>query len=170
MWNHTDQPLAVLITFRCYGTWLHGDERGSIDRHNNKYGDPKYPPTAHWNQISSDRLKHAPVKLDAQRRKAVEDAIRETCERRGWTLLAISVRTNHLHVVVMIGSKEPELVLIALKANATRQMRENGCWPHEHSPWSEKGSKRRLWNDRSVANAVDYVINGQGDDLPDFDY
>jgi hypothetical protein len=32
MWNDTDIPLAYLITFRCYGTWLHGDKRGSIDR------------------------------------------------------------------------------------------------------------------------------------------
>ena len=29
-------PLAYLITFRCYGTWLHGDERGSYRR---SYGD-----------------------------------------------------------------------------------------------------------------------------------
>src|SRR6185369_556860 len=30
MWNDTDIPLAYLITFRSYGTWLHGDDRGSI--------------------------------------------------------------------------------------------------------------------------------------------
>ena len=24
VWNDTDMPLAYLITFRCYGTWLHG--------------------------------------------------------------------------------------------------------------------------------------------------
>jgi len=28
-WNDTDIALAHLITFRCHGTWLHGDERGS---------------------------------------------------------------------------------------------------------------------------------------------
>src|ERR1700747_68137 len=32
-----DIPLAYLITFRCYGTSLHGDEQGSIDRHQNQY-------------------------------------------------------------------------------------------------------------------------------------
>src|ERR1043166_8794893 len=26
-------PLAYLITVRCYGTWLHGDDRLSVDRH-----------------------------------------------------------------------------------------------------------------------------------------
>src|SRR5207253_10119374 len=30
MWNDTDTPLAHMITFRCYGTWLHGDVRGDI--------------------------------------------------------------------------------------------------------------------------------------------
>jgi len=138
MWNDTDVPLAVLITFRCYGTWLHGDERGSIDRHNNKYGAPKYPATEHWKEISSARLKRPPVKLDAARRKAVEMAIRETCEKRHWGLFAVNVRTNHAHSVLAIGDKDPELALIALKANATRIMRETGCWPYEHSPWSEK--------------------------------
>jgi hypothetical protein len=43
MWNDTDLPLGYLITFRCYGTWLHGDERGSIDRFHNRYS----PPTSH---------------------------------------------------------------------------------------------------------------------------
>jgi len=26
-----------------------------------------------------------------------------------------------------------------------------------------------LWNERSVAQAIEYVLNGQGDELPDFD-
>jgi hypothetical protein len=37
------------------------------------------------------------------------------------------------------------------------------------SPWADKGSKRKLWNERSVARAIDYVLYGQGDELPDFD-
>src|ERR1044072_9524581 len=30
MWNDTDIPLGHLITFRTYGSWVHGDERGSV--------------------------------------------------------------------------------------------------------------------------------------------
>jgi hypothetical protein len=38
------QPLGYLITIRSYGTWLHGDARGSMDRRNyNKFGEPKRP-------------------------------------------------------------------------------------------------------------------------------
>jgi hypothetical protein len=37
MWNNTDTPLAYLFTFRCHGTWLHGDERGAVDRFHNHF-------------------------------------------------------------------------------------------------------------------------------------
>lgn len=169
MWNDTDIPLAYLITFRCYGTWLHGDERGSVDYVHNQYGSPRIAPNEKWRQYKTQLLKHSPVKLDAARRDSVEFAIRETCDLRNWSLLAINVRTNHVHTVVSIGTFKPENALTAFKANATRQMRQNKCWQHEYSPWAEKGSKRRLWNERHIELAIDYVINGQGDELPKFD-
>ncbi|MEO8042494.1 MAG: transposase [Acidobacteriota bacterium] len=169
MWNDTDIPLALLITFRAYGTWLHGDGRGSVDRHNNTYGSPRIAPIEHLENISRARLKHAPVKLEASHRRSIEAAIRETCEIRNWYLAAFNIRTNHVHIVATVGDKQPDLVLTAFKANATRHMREDGLWPFDHSPWAEKGSKRRLWNERHVTAAVDYVLFGQGDDLPKFD-
>jgi hypothetical protein len=68
-----------------------------------------------------------------------------------------------------IGEAKPERALNAFKANATRQMRQDGCWRRQHSPWADKGSKRYLWNERSLERAIDYVINGQGDELSEFD-
>ena len=106
-------------------------------------------------------LKCEPVVLDAARRKSVEAAIRETCALRKWTLHTINVRTNHVHVVVSIGAKRSELALNVFKANATRQM--------NYSPWVDKGSRRNLWNELSLERAIDYVINGQGDELPESD-
>ena len=101
--------------------------------------------------------------------KPIDAALRETCAIRKWHLHAVNVRTNHVHAVVSIGLIKPERALIAFKANATRQMRQDSCWRHDYSPWAEKGSKRYLWNERSVARAIDYVLYGQGDELPDFD-
>jgi REP element-mobilizing transposase RayT len=169
MWNETDTPIAYFITFRCYGTWLHGDDRGSIDRHNNIYGTPKYPKIEHWNQITEDRLRHEPVKLDKRRRTIVERAIRNVCEKRGWHLHATNVRTNHAHSVVANPGKPSGIILNAFKANATREMREAGCWTSDRSPWADKGSQRRIWNETQLYYAIDYVLNGQGDDLPKFE-
>jgi REP element-mobilizing transposase RayT len=169
MWNDTDIPLAHLITFRCYGTWLHGDERGSTDRRQNIYRTPHITPNHNWKLHNTQSLKSAAVTLTAEQRQSIEGAIRETCIFRRWLLHAINVRTNHVHVVVSIGVKKAGNALNALKANATRQMRKDGNWDSSRSPWADKGSERHLWNERSVASAIDYVVNGQGGDLPEFD-
>ena len=169
MWNNTDLPLAHLITFRSYGTWLHGDKRGSVDRDHNRYKSPYASPNENRKQHNQRTLKCRPVILSSNQRASVETAIRETCIRRDWLLRAINVRTNHVHTVVSIGQQKSEIALNAFKANATRQMRQDGNWLMEHSPWVDKGSRRNLWNERSVERAIDYVINGQGGDPPDFD-
>src|SRR6185295_12459406 len=69
-------PLGYLITFRCYGTWLHGDPRGSMDRKHNVHGTPKITPNTNLEQSDSRQTKHVPIVLDARQRKAVEGAAR----------------------------------------------------------------------------------------------
>ena len=124
MWNDTDTPLAYFISFRSYGTWLHGDERGSIDRFHNRYGDPYLPSNETWQRHNLSQLKRDPFILSARERGSVEKAIRETCAIRGWNLQAFNVRTNHVHTVVT-ANRKPSLVLNAFKANATRQLSED---------------------------------------------
>ena len=169
MWNDTDIPLAYLITFRCYGTWLHGDERGSVDRFHNQYQSPYAEPNENRHKYAKKKLKQEIVILDAAQCQAVEEAIREVSDYRVWSLYAINVRTNHVHTVVSTNGIKSERALNDFKSYSTRKMRENNCWNSERSPWSDKGSRRRLWNERSVELAIDYVINGQGDELPKFD-
>ncbi len=168
MWNDTDTPLAYFISFRTYGTWLHGDARGSIDRFHNRYRSQYIPPNPLWHRFNEQQLRTSPLILGAPQRKSIELAVRDTCRIRNWLLLAFNVRTNHVHTVV-VANREPDLVLTAFKSNATRRLREENLWLDGISPWARKGSKRRLWNEKSVANAIDYVLYGQGDDLPDFD-
>ena len=122
MWNNTDAPLAYLISFRSYGTWLHGDQRGSIDRLHNQYGAPYLSPNDAWQRYNRKRLKTHPFILGIKERASVEMAIRQTCYIRTWHLHALNVRTNHIHTVVT-ASHKPELILNAFKGNATRQLR-----------------------------------------------
>jgi REP element-mobilizing transposase RayT len=165
--NESGIPLAYFISFRCYGTWLHGDERNSVDRSHNIYRTPMLPPDEKMHCEMRLRMKHDPVELNAKRREAVEYGIRETCNIRDWVLRAINVRTNHVHTVVTAGQK-PELVMSAFKANATRKMIAASVWQRGLKPWSRHGSTRYLWNEKSIVLAIDYVINGQGDELTDF--
>ena len=84
-------------------------------------------------------------------------------------MMAVNVRTNHAHVVTQIGLEEPGSALNAFKANATRALRSAGLIAGDKGPWSDKGSQRHLWNEKHIADAIEYVINGQGQDLPKFD-
>jgi REP element-mobilizing transposase RayT len=156
-------PLGYLITFRAYGTWLHG-RGGSVDRFHNIYGTPRLPPNQKRYEYNRRLLKRAPVKLTAPTRATVLAAIKETCEIRKWGLWALNVRSNHVHSVISANCK-PKLILNALKANATRKMKEAGCWHGEQSPWIRRGSKRYLWNEKDVTNAVAYVLYDQGEPL-----
>jgi REP element-mobilizing transposase RayT len=155
---------AYLISFRTYGTWLHGDHRGSTDRRHNAFATPLIPANPNWRDYEQRKLKYEPVSLDTLKRRAVKAAVIETCDLRTWVLLALNVRTNHVHSVVSAPC-EPERVLNALKANATRQMREANCWTYQHSPWSSGGSTRYAWTERQVEAAIDYVLNRQGPPL-----
>ncbi len=163
--NPDPVPLGYLVTFRAFGTWLHGDSRCSVDRIHNRYGAPLIPPNRRWRQYNQQALERPPVKLTTRRRAAIEAAIRETCKIRKWRLWTINVRTNHVHSVVTANC-DPEIVLNAFKANATRNMRESGCWPSVKTPWVKKGSKRCLWNERDLLEAIVYVEYEQGVPLP----
>jgi len=167
-WNDTDVPLAYLITFRTYGTWLPGDERGSIDRFHNEYQGPRVEPNEVLRNQHAKKLKGPPVYLNAQMRDLVRDAILEVCDHRGWKLHAIDVRTNHAHAVVA-AIVSADRSLNDFKSYATRRLRERGAWTFDHSPWVDKGSKRKLWNEQHIYDACNYVNNGQGGDLPSFD-
>lgn len=62
MWDDNVFPLAYLITFRTYGTWLHGDERGSIDRYHNTFRGPRVPENPVMQKQQEVKLKSPPVK------------------------------------------------------------------------------------------------------------
>ena len=163
-----DIPLAYLITFRSYGTWLHGDERGSVDRWHNYFGTPYFPANNARQGQNERRLKLAPITLYPEQRQSVAQAIRETCEIRAWMLRALNVRTNHVHTVLS-ANIGPELILNALKGNATRQLRQSSRWNDPHSPWSDGGSRRYIWTELGLERAIDYVMNGQDGPIPELD-
>jgi REP element-mobilizing transposase RayT len=127
------------------------------------------PPAPAGRALTDVLLKSDAMTLDSQQRQSVERALREVCEHRGWLLHAMGVRRNHVHVVVSTGGFKPERALNAFKAYATRRLRADGRWNKTHSPWADRGSKKYLWTERSMSIAIDYVINGQGGDLPEFE-
>jgi REP element-mobilizing transposase RayT len=166
MWNDTDTPLGYLITFRTYGSWLHGDIRGSVDRDHNVLHSQRIQHTPARKEYVKDQLQYPAVVLDRAQRATVDSAIRNCATYRGWVVEAMNVRTNHIHLVITAKGR-PDVILAALKANATRELRARDLWTEDGSPWSKSGSKKYLWTEASMWEACNYVNNRQGVDLTD---
>ena len=167
-WDDNEFPIAYFITFRTHGTWLHGDERGSVDRHGrNLYGQNFISLDPHFSVKMERNMTSAPFTLNAPQRGRVESAIRNVCEVRKYNLFAINVRTNHAHVVAF-ASAPPRTVMNAFKANATRELREGNLVDTQAKICARGGSTRYLWKPQHLEAAVEYTVNGQGGPLPEF--
>ncbi len=159
--DDNDFPLAYLITFRCYGTWLHGNARGSYRRtHGVISGVSRIPARPGLRKAETAQLKHLPVTLNPKRRAVVEKAVREVCLHRNYRLRAINVRSNHIHSIVS-ALCEPEPILDTFKSYATRALRRAGLLAASIKPWPRHGSTIYLWKEPDVEKAVEYVLLGQ---------
>ena len=158
-------PLAYLITFHTYGTWLPGDPRGSVDAYHRVRGAPYVDRAAGRQAASAKVLDHPPVELRPDERTIVLRTFQEVCQHRGWVLQAAHVRVNHVHAVIQAfrADHTPERVMNDLKAWATRRVVEAGLRPPGTHLWVRHGSTRHLWRPDAVAAACEYVVAGQGE-------
>ena len=117
-----NDPLAYFITWTVYGTFLQGDRRWWRKR-----GSGSQSPQPLLEQWHRERLKHEIILLNESHREIVENAIQRHCEYRGWKLWVANPRNNHVHVVVTASNHHGTKVRDQLKANATRELRQQ--WP-----------------------------------------
>jgi REP element-mobilizing transposase RayT len=155
-------PLAYLITFRTYGTWLHGDERTSIRRgHESQHGTKVIDINIPLKERMQEKTQE-PVLLNRVQRKVVQDSIKEVCQHRNYNLYAANVRSNHAHSVIGAQAK-PERIADTRKAYATLRLRELGLIGPQIQVWARGRSRKYLWKTRHVDAAIDYVLYCQGD-------
>ena len=155
-----EYPKAYLLTWTTYGTWLHGDERGSVSERCNQRGAPLLAPHRGWEQHDREGLADPGFMLDDSMRTLAGLTITEHCGVRGWVAHAVNARSNHVHAVVS-GDAVPETMMNQFKSWITRRGREAGLIGPGARVWTRHGSTRYLWDDVSVASAVDYVLNHQ---------
>jgi len=160
--------MTYFITFACHGCHLHGDADGSVDRKHNLYGSRLAEPNPERLAAELVLMDQSPYQMDEPRREAVLEAIIDRCQQADWHLLAVHVRSNHVHVVVEDRDK-PEFVMTQLKSAASRRLNILGFDHPTRKRWARHGSTRRLVNDESVQRAISYVIEGQGQPMAVFE-
>ena len=145
---------TYFMTWTTYGTWLPGDVRGWRKR-----GKGNVLPQPLLEQWSREQMKGAVVLLGDHDRETVEDACRKHCDFRGWELLAVSARTNHVHVVV-VSNESPQKVRDQLKANATRCLRQQNQPLNVVRTWT-RGGDCEFVKDEDIETVVQYVTEAQ---------
>jgi len=61
---------AYFLTWRTYGTWLPGDERGWVGRDRNGYGEPINSPDYRLENAAKGQMNQAPVELTGHQRRS----------------------------------------------------------------------------------------------------
>jgi len=149
---------TAFLTFRTYGTWLPGDKRGWVarDGRGSKSARPKLE--AHCRKI----MRQPPMVLSSSMRSFVDTAIRGYCLRRGWRVLALSVRSNHIHLLLL--SDRPAFKAMAqIKAAVTAALRAAGLIASDRLVFARGGSCRGCYSPIGVDRVRVYIEFGQDD-------
>ena len=155
--------LAFFTTFTTYGTWLAGSSKGkgSVDRQHNKHGTPFIVPDERREQASQDAMSQPAYTLSEAERDIVCQAIVDLCLEKGWDLLAVHVRSNHVHFVVS-ADRDPGRLMSNLKARASRDLSRAGHGDQDRRRWTRHGSTLHLFHSADVAARVNYTLDQQG--------
>src|SRR5688572_27398562 len=154
--------MTYLITFACYGSRLHGDPAGSVDRLNNVPGSRLIEADPERVMADLRRMDQPPYRMDESRREVVLSAIWERCQQQQWRLLAAHVRTNHIHLVVEAEAR-PERIMNDIKSYASRCLNRSGLDGVGRKRWARHGSTRWLWKPEHISAAIHYVVEEQGE-------
>ena len=156
-------PIAFLITWTTYGTWLHGDTRGWVEKGTLgiQVPDPERERQARAAMAEPE------VRLSQVQRDIVEDTVRDHCRRRGWTMHAVRARTNHVHVVIS-ADRDPEEMRDQLKAWCSHRLSDHAGLTRAVAKkagrrhwFTEGGDVQTIEDEEHLQNAIIYVLEKQ---------
>ena len=151
------------LIWTTYGTWLPGDIRGWIKAGIQGIQEPNLVRESQ----ALGRMAEDAVVLTSAQRAIVEQTIRDHCRIRKWRLHAVSVRSNHIHVVVT-ADRDPDDVMNQLKAWCSRKLSDAAglktvvAVKAGRRRWfTEGGDMESIEDEIYLRNAIQYVLEGQ---------
>jgi REP element-mobilizing transposase RayT len=137
-----------MLTWTTYGTWLQGDERGYVKNGQVLPGDE--------NLLAANAavLAKAPVKLSADQRKVIEQAILKKAEHLGQKVYAAAICSNHVHLVTSYVPIPVGTVVRYYKNASLVALRQTGF---AGRVWTKGFDKRYCFDELSLRIRIDYV-------------
>jgi REP element-mobilizing transposase RayT len=157
--------LAYHITWGTYGTRLHGDPRGTVDRIHNTFKSPVLGFDEHRWENEKSLLKFPPMRFNRAQMIQVESIIPDICARGFWKYHTCAAGPDHVHVIVT-SEHDPEKIRRLLKRWTGQALAQLYPLPTGATFWSECGSIRWIDEESYFVNAVNYVSRQRATTIP----
>jgi REP element-mobilizing transposase RayT len=154
--NHRYYPdmekrlIGYMITWTTYGSWLQGDNQRYVK--NGK----TLPRNDKLKLANQKQQKSQTVKLNAKQRQIAEQAILQEAQRVNQKVLALTIRSNHVHIVAKVSAESIEQVVHRYKYSATMALRNCGV---RNKIWSRGFDKKFCFSDREIECKIRYIEN-----------
>ncbi len=134
--------IGYMATWTTYGTWLQGNKKGYVKNGTILEADPELE------ESNEKRLRQNKIKIPKKYRLIVEEAILKEAERIEQSVYAITVCSNHVHIVVKSIMKTVGYSVGQFKRAATHELRKYGF---ENKIWTKdtvimKMNSRKRYN------------------------
>lgn len=142
--------IGYMLTWTTYGSWLPGDERGYV-------ADGRVlPGQVAILERNRKRQKSSAVKLSAQEKEIVKETILGEAKKIGHKLEALTVCSNHVHLLARPYTQSIEEVVGRYKSLTTRALWKEG---RRGRIWSKGYDKRFCFTDEDIATRAEYIEN-----------
>jgi REP element-mobilizing transposase RayT len=142
--------LGYMLTWTTYGTWLQGHKKGYVKKGKTLLPDKKLQ------QANKEAQSEETFRLTPQQKKVVRDAIMNQAIIIGQKVLALSVCSNHVHIVAEYIPK-PICDVVAYYKKAGRLALKN--FGIEGKIWTTGYDKRYCFDQKSLQQRIKYVQN-----------
>ncbi len=137
-----------MVTWTTYGSWLQGEEKGYVKKGIVLGGNEKLK------TINQKQQKSQTVKLDTKQRQIVQNSILEGSKKLEDDILAITVCSNHVHIVFKSSVELIQNIVRRYKYASTAALRKYGL---QGRIWSKGFDKRYCYSDEEMENKIKYV-------------
>jgi REP element-mobilizing transposase RayT len=154
-------PCWFHVILTTYGAWLPGDARAFRTRHHRDHVDGDYknpPPPGVYESFAlknRDALKYDAISLDRLQRETVGKALKAKLDELNASLIAISVSSQHIHLLLKLPPKTMRLQVGDAKKHAWFELRDTG-W--KAKLWGKRGKYLRIRDRGHQLNAFYYIL------------
>jgi len=142
------KTLGYMVTFTTYGTWLQGDERGYVKKGR------IYPENKALRQMNEQLQSQEAVILSKVQQQIVRNAIVKEAAAQKQQIYTLSVKPNHVHIVVQNSRQSVSNVVAYYKKAARIALKAAG---HNGKLWTRGYDKRFCFDTESLEQRIKYV-------------